>query len=1211
MKSHATTLESQKKKMYSKKNVLLSLASDVNGNTFSDGMYQFFILLTIILNNQPTYTDVLSHVDIIINVDDDSECMDNEESSDDNNDDDNNDNDKHDNNNESSQEEVGSQSSRDIIFTTGLGMNVCDPSELHGVVESAAARNQFKESEYVPSRHLHSLVEHWGIRSPQNFCADMIHSVVVVAKEIGFDNALDLCHVRGWIVKKRRSRSRIDEKNDDNDNGGDKFHLEYKRFKECLLFHGINEDHKAFHWKAMVDKLYNNIDTSMLMNGISVNEKKERNRIHHIKEAKPTKKKRKAEKADSQYDMIHVHTASSFISRVTSNTKCLQIALFLIEFLFSSVVPLAGVDMSLIIMLFDGCTSSRRFATYCQALLLIFPNNHPDLNGVRDLYSKARTGTDLFDYVIRKVSFTNDNLGKYVRLANQVMSDRFSRSSVKNYMCRPFLDQLMIMRLVVVRMYISYKGNAVLDCTTKKSRTVQTKSSLHKITDPMLITTGDKNMLQAETPIETETYVETSNASPIDIEHPTSLQFEKMIMSPSIPMSTITNKKPNICSKEMNQKEYNSFYSSFQKRFQGMRLANVNEVSVSAARVYVNGNRYQSSLYCAPVEYYLIDNLRNLEHGFLCDEQGLMPSISRNQVCLEVPISVSYMSTEMSVIRADHPIFLDSFKELKVDLSLLVRFVLRHGDTNIARDGVFSSTSDTAYGSRIDFGCAGSASEELSAGVWRPSLLCGTSIFEQVPMKEQSEILSSLASIYDAMTDAEQAINTELGDCTMNSFAPRNETYAGALRKFLGATKCNTEWVTIQVKCISRKDQVSAHKDVKNCVWDGYTKTGGLCFMLLDTMDTLWSIKFLSNSRSIIGCYFDKLLGVRSICLTIDRHFVKLDAAYMDYMSQCSGGSKKYSDWTLSWKLPNRFFIDESSPWTGVADGKAKDIKYKCIVLPTSIIRDFWLSPCVHIITEMQQLGLKEEHLLEMTLLASYQTSWCRFYHIGSQVIEGIRKGEIIPSDTFETYVTLAYESYGTITGGPYPRFEPPGIDVRKVFLGKQGTTVRHGVTTCVSRLLDCINQHPEALWSQKVLRDMIQYTMREVKNVTQRAELGEFRLGIFIHICALSSLVLVPSKKLLGLLYPIEGKGSYQHLVQAGVSPEHHESAIRRILHHYDITPFGDNAGESIACDAQEHRNVRDIFFHGQNLFMLDEHGQTKKQQFGSRDTWMQYRRQ
>ena len=77
-------------------------------------------------------------------------------------------------------------------------------------------------------------------------------------------------------------------------------------------------------------------------------------------------------------------------------------------------------------------------------------------------------------------------------------------------------------------------------------------------------------------------------------------------------------------------------------------------------------------------------------------------------------------------------------------------------------------------------------------------------------MKEQSEILSSLASIYDAMTHAEQAINTELGDCTMNSFAPRNETYAGALCKFLGATKCNTEWVTIQVKCISRKDQVSA-----------------------------------------------------------------------------------------------------------------------------------------------------------------------------------------------------------------------------------------------------------------------------------------------------------------------------------------------------------------------------------------------------------------
>ena len=142
----------------------------------------------------------------------------------------------------------------------------------------------------------------------------------------------------------------------------------------------------------------------------------------------------------------------------------------------------------------------------------------------------------------------------------------------------------------------------------------------------------------------------------------------------------------------------------------------------------------------------------------------------------------------MSILRPGHPIFTTSFpsEKLAIDLSLCLRFVLQHGASNIMRDGIPGET-DKMYGSRIDFGCAGSSYQQLAPGVWRPDLICGTDPFEKLSEKECSEVKASITMIYDCMQVACDSIQESTLLTRVYSFDQRNKTYTATLRSFLYA----------------------------------------------------------------------------------------------------------------------------------------------------------------------------------------------------------------------------------------------------------------------------------------------------------------------------------------------------------------------------------------------------------------------------------------
>jgi hypothetical protein len=1088
-----------------------------------------------------------------------------------------------------------SKSNPFILFTNGLGFSANNKSQLSTVIESESSKKDFCLA-FQPDPSLFCLVYRWARKPAYNFAADVLNSNLVVAREIGLSSPFDLCKLRGWILTRRAAST-------------DQFHIEYKRFHECLLRAQFPPGHKALNLKAIIQSVYERLDTSVLPTvlpsvlpatkpkAIKPNKKpkaikpnKKPKAIKPKKKTVSTAQKRRSVRASAEFELIHAHDPGSFQQRLTMNTKCLQIALFLMDFIFSATVPLdTNARTNLYFSMFSACYSSRKFVELCHGLLVLFDGPTPNKDKVLQLSVRvlgADSNINLLDYVLGQVSFGKAQTTALRDKINRDIVAKFPSTSIKNYANRKKDDQLAIMRYIVLSMFLKYKGNEI--DTSKNSLPSKPNSAIRKaLTDPMVIA-PQKPVVPPQSTKQISSSM--SDGRPqkqprMEVVCPT--LFDELATTALTNLDRHTFAQPMIDAPVVPAPTYESYYSDIDNRFdpKRCRMATPNEVAPFAPRVYVEGELYETNLYCAPLEFYLLRDLKNRNHGFKCDDLGLQPSIGKLSASLDIPMSVSLVTNDVAMLRPGHVIFAQAFskRSLLVDLPLCLKFVIEHGTSNRARDGAVSSGS-FEFGSRIDFGCAGSGCTQISPGVWRPDQLCGVDVFETVSQDVRVQIKACLASVYDCIQVASDEIQKANGLEPLFNYEPRDNVYGSILRNFLGAKVMRNEWTTMQVKCISRGDQTDRHKDAKNCCWCLYDKTGALCFIICDAFGIFWSLKFLSNSRHAIGSYFDKLLGVETLCSRIKTHFDKLDVAYATFLEEYEGSFIPSNG--LNWRNPWGFFLDARCNWTDVKDTGQNNILHRCIVLPTIVVRDFWLSAPVHIITEMKGLGLDDDKILELILLGAYQTSWFRFFYIGMKMVKG-KKTE----DPFKTYIQLADVAFGSITGGPKPRADPPGIDVKAYYYPNE-CSVKHKVIECILALLRWVNEIPEEKFNHVVLREAVLMTSENISRIKAGAELGEFRLMLILQMCALSSVVLHPSPKLLNLLYPIPGKGSANHLLDVNVKEADHHDALRRVLHHFNLQEFGDNGGESILCETLPGRKVFDAFFPLQSIFLLNADG-------------------
>lgn len=189
-------------------------------------------------------------------------------------------------------------------------------------------------------------------------------------------------------------------------------------------------------------------------------------------------------------------------------------------------------------------------------------------------------------------------------------------------------------------------------------------------------------------------------------------------------------------------------------------------------------------------------------------------------------------------------------------------------------------------------------------------------------------------------------------------------------------------------------------------------------------------------------------------------------------------------------------------------------------------------------------------------------------------------------------------------TFGPKLWADPPVIDVKAVY-SPNHFAMKQSVVQCILVLPNWINDCPEDCFSPASVRARVVETSRSITSIKTGTELGEFRLMLILQLCALSLVVLLHSSpKLLKLLYQIPGKGSMNHLINVNADLTNHQDAMKWLLHTFDLYEFGTNAGDNILCEMLPGRNVFNVFFPGQSLFLLNPNGKSMMKKYASL-TW------
>ena len=224
------------------------------------------------------------------------------------------------------------------------------------------------------------------------------------------------------------------------------------------------------------------------------------------------------------------------------------------------------------------------------------------------------------------------------------------------------------------------------------------------------------------------------------------------------------------------------------------------------------------------------------------------------------------------------------------------------------------------------------------------------------------------------------------------------------------------------------------HKDKMNCAWKTYSTTAALCFIVQDRLKTMWSIKFLVNSRAVIGEFFLKEVPNEKLLQQCQLYLSKLNAVYEKYSSLQSIYSGTPADiFPMTWQnFDDTFYLHDDCPWES-------SVNPPCFKIRCGISRHSWLSAGVDSLMRLKRFGLKTDAMLEMVLLASYQTSWSPFRVIIKQLL-GFGDDCEFQSSPSKRYCEIAKENGWNWIGGYYKRYEPTaGFDYKQSFFGPYG----------------------------------------------------------------------------------------------------------------------------------------------------------------------------
>jgi hypothetical protein len=618
------------------------------------------------------------------------------------------------------------------------------------------------------------------------------------------------------------------------------------------------------------------------------------------------------------------------------------------------------------------------------------------------------------------------------------------------------------------------------------------------------------------------------------------------------------------------------YYSSIEERFENMSWARMEDVHRFNPTLYCTKPDYTLLFRCAPVEMYVALNLKDCSHRF--------DSVARAEGDLSFNVSTASRNTKtvsfegFAACRVHCDYFQKYFDEVTVDFGRLMKFVLQaESQQDIIRDG---PAEESSFSTRLDFGMAGLAFErkESRDDRGRPKVLvCGQEYFEKHPDNE--EIRKDLGQLVDAGTKIMETLQQNHRNHLQYRFfsnEARFNMYGLALQKYLKASVCRAEWVTIQIKCLNRGDKTAAHYDAKNCEWEGYNVTGALSFVFRDSFGTFWSLKIILNSRKVIGDFF--IPNFRALYCAMNRQLEAIEQEYSHLADHSYNGHWPPLIKRLSARNFRSMFLNDNMPWKteDLCHGSGKKpINADCFTLIAAPQRDLFLSLLVSAIrfsTSKWKLSLNEQ--LKFVIIFSYQNSWKRTFYV---------MNKYMPRNPYEYYKRMI-QVFGTFLGGTDIRFSASGMKVENLLLvGTEADQTFDRVVKELQQLFAWVNAHSmeedidvdprRSVTTTAGLRERVATTCQGLE---PKVQIKEFRLLFIMQICALAGIGLEEHPILTKLVFVAKNTGGYNFLypTKRHAKPPQYAVSVDEVMSTLGIAlqiPQNDvgNAMEGLACES------------------------------------------
>lgn len=638
----------------------------------------------------------------------------------------------------------------------------------------------------------------------------------------------------------------------------------------------------------------------------------------------------------------------------------------------------------------------------------------------------------------------------------------------------------------------------------------------------------------------------------------------------------------------------------------GCRLATDDEVASNVRgppHVYVQSDTETEgpkllTMAMASQELYSFPDLGINPHG--------MQYIPIDERCAKICVDAktSHVGKDFVVLRADNPRF-DRLAECQLPIAGLAKFAVQYNqDLDMSEE----AKARDHGGYRLEFGCAGQNFEKDARGRSIPSSYCNCDVFDD-SIEEHKQIRQCLALILDAMQECMDDIDDHLETDRHFSCEARDKQFARVLRQMLGGRKFRNEWVTVQVKKLSRGDITKDHTDDSNCRWKGYDRTTSLCFVIVDADGQLWSVKIITNSRKTIGEYFEKASNSSHLVEHAKLYCDSVDESYVKYREEFE--KKNHSVYpgleTPTWETPEKLMLSDASPYQQVEltdtpycdlDNPENDdpdylphvpqhvMSLEAVKLRTAATtRDLWMSgAATWLYTWRVMLGKSRSEAAMLAWQACYNPSWHRFWGIMPLVKNGV------------DYEMECIMKFGNVTGGGDTRFSPRGVGSidemldRNYIKGADRAIVKQEVVDKLLQLLDWVENNGDDCTVDQFRLCLVQIR-NELSEILPGMEFAEFRLTLFVQLMGLSGYTKHGSGSgVLDKAYPVKDRGSFKMMVgRCKVPPENMGFAMRLLSDQLGLLTFREAVMENMCCEMNPDRNeVWDFLYRGSALFML-----------------------